>query len=71
MLKTFKRAGILLNGRSFAYDVEDLDSDPPDYLKQKKINKLVLGVFLKIIKTIYENSTVNTILNDRLNVFFF
>lgn len=47
MLKTFKRAGILLNGRSFAYDVEDLDSDPPDYLKQKKNQQISLRSFLK------------------------
>lgn len=72
MLKTFKRAGLLLSGRSFAYNVEDLDSDPLDYLKQnqKNINKLVLGVFSKKIKTIYKNP-VNAILKDRLNVFSF
>lgn len=74
MLKTFKRAGILLSGRSFAYNVEDLDSDPLDYLKQNKTKKhqqTSLRSFLKKIKTIYKNPTVNAILNDRLNVFSF
>lgn len=49
MLKTFKRAGLLLNGRSFAYNVEDLDSDPLDYLKQnqKKHQQTSLRSFLK------------------------